>query len=406
MKSKRRKQWSEQSMLAAIKAVQEGLPIYTSAREHGVPRTTLQDRILGKVKHGAKPGPQPYMTSEQERETVEFLLLASKAGYPKTRADISWIAEGVARDKGILKGEHISHGWIDNFMKRHPELALRKGDATADIRMNNVTPETMKSYYDLLEEILEKHNLKNSPGQIYNVDETGMSLDQQPPKVVVKKGQKKVRYRTSGTKSQITVIGCVSAAGQALPPFVIFDGKSLNSDWLKGEVPGSGYGLSPKGWVDTEVFHGWFTKHFLKYAVSVRPLLLLLDGHSSHFQLPLIKLARDENVVIFCLPPHTTHASQPLDVSVYSPLKSHWRAACHQYIQKHPGRVVTKYQFCTLLNEAWMQTMKPSNICAGFKRCGIYPFNCNCQEKDKNNKGNILLLLHLQMYHLSILCIM
>ena len=43
-------------MLAVIKAVQEGVPIYTSAREHGVPRTTLQDKILGKIKHGDNPG--------------------------------------------------------------------------------------------------------------------------------------------------------------------------------------------------------------------------------------------------------------------------------------------------------------------------------------------------------------
>ena len=50
-----------------------------------VPRTTLQDRILGKVKHGAKPGPALYMTPEEEKETVEFLLVTSKAGYPKLR---------------------------------------------------------------------------------------------------------------------------------------------------------------------------------------------------------------------------------------------------------------------------------------------------------------------------------
>jgi len=30
--------------------------------------------------------------------------------------------------------------------------------------------------------------------------------------------QKKVRYRTSGNKSQITVIGCISAVSQAIPP--------------------------------------------------------------------------------------------------------------------------------------------------------------------------------------------
>ena len=69
MRSTKRKQRSEQSILAAIKAVQEGQPIYTSAREHGVPRTTLQDRILGKITHGAKPGPVPYMTPEEEKES-------------------------------------------------------------------------------------------------------------------------------------------------------------------------------------------------------------------------------------------------------------------------------------------------------------------------------------------------
>ena len=49
-----RRQWSEESMIGAMKAVAEGTSITGAAREHGVPRTTLQDRILGKVTHGTK----------------------------------------------------------------------------------------------------------------------------------------------------------------------------------------------------------------------------------------------------------------------------------------------------------------------------------------------------------------
>ena len=47
------------------------------------------------------------------------------------------------------------------------------------------------------------------------------------------------------------------------------------------EERGSGttYGLSNKGWVDTQLFQGWLTEHFLPNAVGSRPLLLLLDGH-------------------------------------------------------------------------------------------------------------------------------
>ena len=42
------------SMTGAIKAVVKGSSISGAAREHGVPRTTLQDRVLGKVTHGTK----------------------------------------------------------------------------------------------------------------------------------------------------------------------------------------------------------------------------------------------------------------------------------------------------------------------------------------------------------------
>ena len=53
-----RRQWSEECMIGAMKAVAEGTSITGAAREHSVPRTTLQDRILGKVTHGTKPGPK------------------------------------------------------------------------------------------------------------------------------------------------------------------------------------------------------------------------------------------------------------------------------------------------------------------------------------------------------------
>ena len=91
--------------------------------------------------------------------------------------------------------------------------------------------------------------------------------------------------------------------GQVIPPFVIFDSKSLNQQWTIGEVPGSRYGLSSSGWVDTELFKSWLKDHLLKYAVGTRPLLLVLDGHSTHYQPELIKYVKSNDVVLMCLPP-------------------------------------------------------------------------------------------------------
>ena len=72
----------------------------------------------------------------------------------------------------------------------------------------------------------------NSLSQIYNADKTGMPLDHKPPKIVTKRGQKKVRSRTSRNKSQITVVACVSATGHVIPSLVIFYTKGLNYEWV------------------------------------------------------------------------------------------------------------------------------------------------------------------------------
>jgi len=206
-------------------------------------------------------------------------------------------------------------------MERQGDFALRKGDPIANVQMDCLNAETMTEYFEMLKAVMIKHNFLNNPSQIYNVDKTGMPLDHRPPKVIAKRGQKKVHRRTSGYKSQITVIAYVSATGHTIPPYVIFDAKGLNYEWLKGEVTGTRYGLSDTGWADAELFEGWLVKHLLKHAVAGRPLLLVLDGHSTHYQPETIKYAHDNGVIMMCLPPHTTHESQPLDASVFKPLK-------------------------------------------------------------------------------------
>ena len=57
---KRRKLWSDEAMVNAMAAVQSGeMGVNKAALEYGVPKTTLKDRIAGRVVHGKKPGPEP-----------------------------------------------------------------------------------------------------------------------------------------------------------------------------------------------------------------------------------------------------------------------------------------------------------------------------------------------------------
>ena len=363
-------------MLGAMAAVQnKGSSINRSAKLFGVPLSTLKDRLSGRVVHGVKPGPVPYLSPEEEDEVVDYVLDACAIGYGKTRRQLKCIVENVAIEKDILRGSHVTDGWLTRFKQRHPRMSLRCGDATAHIRMTAVSEENMLHYFSLLKNCLEENDLINHPERIYNMDETGVPLDPKPPKVFCQKGQKKVRYSSSGNKSQITVLGCANATGQAMPPFIIFDAKQLNILWTKGEVPGTRHGLSKNGWTDQELFKGWLKDHFLIHAVLGRPLLLLVDGQSSHYEPESIRFAKDNSIVIFCLPPHTTHEAQPLGVSLFGPLKQHWREVCHQFLQSLCGKVVSKLNFSQLFSQAWSKTITAGNICSGFQKAGIVPFN-------------------------------
>ena len=173
----------------------------------------------------------------------------------------------------------VTEGWWERFRARHPNLTLRKGEPLSRARMKVTDRSVLDRYYDLLYHILVSNDLLNKPAQIFNC---GIPLCHKTGKVITDKKQKHPYTVTSGDKTQITVLACGNAAGYAIPPMVIYDRKGLNPEWLIGEVPGTAYGLSDNGWMDSELFLGWFQNHFLHTAPKARPLLLIMDGHSKH----------------------------------------------------------------------------------------------------------------------------
>ena len=99
---KRRKLWDNESMINAMEAVKSGnMRVNEAAREHGVPCTTLKDRLSGRVKHGKKSGPMPYLTSQEEDELATFLTEASNIGYGKTKREIILIVQKVLEQKVV-----------------------------------------------------------------------------------------------------------------------------------------------------------------------------------------------------------------------------------------------------------------------------------------------------------------
>ena len=366
--------YSSVNMEKAYEAVAAGkMCVQKAAEEYGVPKSTLHDRVSGKVALNARSGRKKLLNDEEEASLIEFLVGCASIGYAKSRSDVLAIAQQIARTRD--PHVEVTKGWWDSFRKRHPEIMLRHAEPLSYARACANNPEVIGKYFDLLEDTLKANGLTQSPGQIFNCDEVGMPLVHKPPKVVAHVGQKHPYAVTSGNKAQITILACASASGYSIPPMTVFDRKQLQPEMAEGEMPGTFYGLTDNGWMNTELFEEWFKHHFLVHAPSARPLLLLLDGHASHYNPRVLRIAAEEDIILFCLPPHTTHLLQPLDNGVFSSLKGHWREECQRFYAQNPGKVLNRRNFMGVFQKAWVQGMTISNVIGCFRATGVYPID-------------------------------
>ncbi|GBM87720.1 hypothetical protein AVEN_50882-1 [Araneus ventricosus] len=143
----------------------------------------------------------------------------------------------------------------------------------------------------------------------------------------------------------LTAETCVNAAGNFLLSMFVFPRKKENSLLMNDAPPGSFAVYHESGWINKETFLVWF-KTFIEHSNPgpKQPVLLIINGHNSHTKsLELVNLARANNVVLLCYPPHTTQRLQPLDVSFMAPLSTFYEQETRKWLINHPGRCVTIY---------------------------------------------------------------
>ncbi|XP_052271446.1 uncharacterized protein LOC127872156 [Dreissena polymorpha] len=122
---------------------------------------------------------------------------------------------------------------------------------------------------------------------------------------------------TPRTKT-VTIVGGANANWKSHPPLYVFPWKRWVDQLLEDALPGSSGGMSDSGFANGGLFETYLMCHFAKHArlegASHKPVLVLYDGHKVHLSLTLADWAKDHNVVLFVLPPHTNHLTQSLDV--------------------------------------------------------------------------------------------
>ena len=190
------------------------------------------------------------------------------------------------------------------------------------------------------------------------------------------RGAKHVPRVSKGQHEKVTVLACSSAAGNSLPPMLIYKSQSGRIPYgvQEGAPTNTLFTGQKSGWIDKDLYLKWFKELFLKHIPEERPVLLLIDGHKAHVTQDVIETAIRNKILVFCLPAHSSHLLQPLDLSLFGPLKRGWVRACAAF-NHIASMVVNQRNFARIFNVAWHSSNTPEVIRGGFRQAGIYPFD-------------------------------
>lgn len=136
------KQWDEERMKKAYVAVKEKqLSVRKAALSYNIPKSTLSDRVSGRVPFGSHSGPARYLSDGEETQLVHFLCKAASLGYARTKKEVLAIVEELVSAKG--KEIHVSNGWWESFRRRHPILTLRSAEKLSYARLVATNPDDL-----------------------------------------------------------------------------------------------------------------------------------------------------------------------------------------------------------------------------------------------------------------------
>ena len=83
--------------------------------------------------------------------------------------------------------------------------------------------------------------------------------------------------------------------------------------------------------------------------MSIQLAILLTDGHKTHINIDVIDVCRENDVTLFCLPPHTTHALQSLDIAVFKSLKDSFAKAVRALSFTRKNFIASKREFARVV---------------------------------------------------------
>ncbi|RUS85568.1 hypothetical protein EGW08_006651 [Elysia chlorotica] len=368
---KKRKLYAKEALQAAYKAVKDSsISVNAAAKQYGVPLTTLRDRVDGRISiDTTRPGPPLLLAKDEEAEIVHFLHTMARYGYRYTRLEMGEIATDQAVEKGKKnpRANGLTTKWVDNFISRWPsvrELSCKfKNKADAE--------HTVRTYFDEIKNIIDKHRLLDKTDRIFNIMEIGLVTEHgNLGHPTGKSGH------TADTVSHTTMIACGSVSGRVMAPFFIFQAVRLRPEMMRGLPSNVNAAVSETGKCTPQIFRRYLNEHFLPQTQRTRdsdPILVLMDGCRSHVFVSLAEWGRSNNVIFSFIPAHTTHLLQPLEVECAEQVQQKYEAICRRYLKNCITPYINRSNIGELACNAYLKVINKHSLVHSFRKAGVYP---------------------------------
>jgi hypothetical protein len=352
-----------------------------AAKVFNVPRTTMRRR-----KKGIKPQEEAQLNNRllspiEEEELLRWILAMERRGFPPYVIDVKRLAERLIQRRGdTRRPTSIGKQWVYRLLTRHPAVKTRLTRKKDSQRSRQESPNVIRPWFQRVEDICQQYGIID--GDKYNFDETGFAMG-----LISGSGARKVAGSSEnvgratitqpGSRTWVTSIECENAIGWMIPPFIIVAGKVHLRYWYEQLLPTDfEVALSNNGWTNDALALDWI-KHFDKHTkdrVIGTHRLLILDGQGSHATPEFDNFCTENRIVTICIPPHTSHILQPLDVGCFGPLKAAYGQLVADLARRSIFHVDTA-DFLAMYHQARRSIFSESTIKNSFKATGLVPFN-------------------------------
>jgi len=371
----------EGRVLLAISAInkKEITSIRDAARHFNVPRSTLRDRLNGTTYRIEQRANCHKLTKEEEDSLVQWIMSMDQRGAAPRPSHVKDMANILLSNRGSSNIQPIGQNWVYKFIKRHDELKTKFSRRYNYQRAQCEDPKLIKEWFNRVQITIMQHGIAYE--DIYNFDETGFAMGLIATARVVTRAETVGRpaLLQPGNREWVTAIECINAMGWALPPCIVFKGKSHIQAWYEDNALPSDWRieLSENGWTTDQIGLSWLQNIFIPTTngyTKGRYRLLILDGHGSHLTPQFDQMCNQNNIVPICMPAHSSHLLQPLDVGCFAVLRRTYRRLVEEKMRQRINHI-DKLDFLSAYPQARKEAFKTDNIKNGFMATGLVPYS-------------------------------